>query len=155
LSEHARPDGGKPVPVEFSGEMFFDGGVSATFYCSFVTELEERAVVSGTRGYLQVGDFVVPNSGSEIAFETGTAGLIFEGCDTIVEAKTKKWVVAEASHGHASAQETKLFRNFAALVGTGKLSDFWPEVSLKTQQVMEACMQSARAGGWVVELGRG
>ena len=153
LSEHARPDGGKPVPVEFAGEMFFDGGVSATFYCSFLTELEERAVVSGTRGYLQLGDFVVPNSGKAIVFETGTAGLVFKGCDTIVEAKTKKWVIKEASHGQPNAQETKLFRDFAALVGTGKLSGFWPEVSLKTQQVMEACLRSARAGGRMVELG--
>ncbi len=155
LTEHQRPDGGKPVPAEFTGELFFDGGVSATFYCSFVTELEQRAVVSGTRGYLQVGDFVVPNAGGEIAFETGTAGLVFKGCDTIVEAKTRKWVIPEASHGQPSAQETKLFRNFAAQVLSGKLSDFWPEISLKTQQVMEACMQSARAGGRMVELGRG
>jgi len=155
LSEHQRPDGGKPVPAEFTGEMFFGGGVSATFYCSFLTELEQRAIVSGTRGYLQVADFVVPKAGRAVAFDTGTAGLAFEGCDTIVQAKTRKWVIKEASHGQPSAQETNLFRNFAAQVLSGVLSDFWPEVSLKTQQVMEACMQSARAGGRMVELGRG
>lgn len=48
------------VPTEFSGELFFKSGVSASFYCSFITENQEWAIVSGTRGYLEVRDFVLP-----------------------------------------------------------------------------------------------
>jgi predicted dehydrogenase len=153
LSEHKRADGAEPVPTEFSGELFFDGGVSATFYCSFLTELEQCVTVSGTRGHLRIADFVVPAHGQEIAFETGTAQLIFKGADCIVDARTQRWPVAEHSHGHPSAQETNLFRNFAAQARSGSLNTTWPEMALKTQEVMEACMKSARAGAAVVELG--
>jgi putative Ig domain-containing protein len=37
LAEHVRKKGDTPVPVEFSGELLFAGGVSASFYCSFRT----------------------------------------------------------------------------------------------------------------------
>ena len=36
------------VPTEFSGELIFRDGASASFYCSFITENSEWAVVSGT-----------------------------------------------------------------------------------------------------------
>src|SRR6266849_1607912 len=32
LAEHARNEGGPPVPVDFTGELFFPGGVSASYY---------------------------------------------------------------------------------------------------------------------------
>jgi hypothetical protein len=37
-------------------------------------------------------------------------------------------------------------------VQTGKLNEAWPDMALKTQQVMSACFESARAGSRVVEL---
>ena len=48
------------VPVEFSGELFFDGGVSSGFYCSFLTAYRQWADISGAKGYLRVPDFVAP-----------------------------------------------------------------------------------------------
>src|SRR2546427_3414809 len=69
LAEHAGPDGGAAVPMEFSGELFFPGGASASFYCSFRTENQQWAMVSGTEGYLLVPDFVIPFHGSEVGFE--------------------------------------------------------------------------------------
>src|SRR5437868_3556729 len=36
LTELKHKDAPEPVPVEFSGELFFDNGVSTTFYSSFV-----------------------------------------------------------------------------------------------------------------------
>ena len=39
-----RPAG---VPLEFSGELFFDGGVSSGFYCSFLAAHQQWADVSG------------------------------------------------------------------------------------------------------------
>src|ERR1043166_9599266 len=58
LGEHGA--GGAPVPVEFSGCMVYPDGVSASFYCSFRTENQQWAHVSGTRGHLKVDDFVLP-----------------------------------------------------------------------------------------------
>src|SRR5204863_1617235 len=40
--------GSTAVPTEFSGELVFDGGVSASFYCSFRTALEQWASITGT-----------------------------------------------------------------------------------------------------------
>ncbi len=49
--------------------------------------------------------------------------------------------------GSDGQQETNMIRNFSALVSSGKLDDSWGEIALKTQQVMDACVQSARDGG--------
>ncbi len=54
---------------EFSGELFFDGGVSAGFYCSFLAAIQQWAYVSGQKGYLRVPDFVHPLDSYEPAFE--------------------------------------------------------------------------------------
>jgi hypothetical protein len=37
-----------------------------------------------------------------------------------------------------------MFRNFARQVFSGKLNDDWPMWALKTQQVQDACLESAR-----------
>ncbi len=54
-----------PVPTEFSGELLFENGVSSGFYCSFITANEQCALISGSKGYLRVSDFVAPFFGSE------------------------------------------------------------------------------------------
>ena len=68
LAQHVRGGRG-PVPIEFSGELLYPGGVSASFYCSFRAENQQWAIVSGTQGYLTVPDFVLPFFGSEAGFE--------------------------------------------------------------------------------------
>ncbi len=37
-----------------------------------------------------------------------------------------------------------MFRNFANQIFSGKLNDDWPMWALKTQQVLDACLESAR-----------
>lgn len=135
-----------PVATAFSGEMVFDGGVSAGFYCSFTAANEQIAVVSGTKGYLRVSDFVVPFAGPALTFEVN---------QTIHPTKGARWStfsVEEHSHGHATAQETNLFRNFASQVRSGALNEQWMEIALKTQQVTHACFESAAQAGGAVAL---
>src|SRR5262249_53597780 len=43
LAQHGT--GGAPVPVEFSGELFYPGGATASFYCSFRAENQQWATV--------------------------------------------------------------------------------------------------------------
>ena len=140
------------VPTEFSGELIFAAGVSSGFYCSFVTHNEEWAKVSGTKGYLQIPDFVAPFFGSELSFQVNKAAHKINGCDFNMEAHWKNFAVAEYSNSHPSAQETNLFRNFSAQVQSGKLNDQWPAWALKTQQMMEACLASARQSGREIQL---
>ena len=153
LLAEASGSGNRPVPTEFSGELFFKGGVSAGFYCSFITELQQWAHVSGTKGSLRVDDFVLPGHGSELTFEVNNPVYRITGCDFDMDPGTRRITVPEHSHGHASAQETNLFRNFGNQVRSGELNEVWPEMALKTQQVMEGCLASARRDGCAVELG--
>ena len=152
LGEVRDQNSAAPVPVEFSGELLFDHGVSSGFYCSFLTENEQWAQVSGTRGYLRLSDFVVPFFGNESAFEVNNAVLNVSGCDHNMEAHWRRCAVPEYSNSHATAQETNLFRNFTTQIRSGSLSERWPDLALKTQRVMNACFESAREGSRLVEV---
>jgi predicted dehydrogenase len=140
------------VPLEFSGELFFPGGASASFYCSFQTENQQWGNISGDKGFLSLRDFVVPFYGAESAFEV--TRTIFEpsGCQYNMTEHTRRIAVREYSNNAPSAQETQLFRNFGKLVLGGKLDPHWPEIALKTQQVVDACMRSANDGGKLIDL---
>ena len=147
LSQIGRADSPDAVPTEFSGELFFDGGVSAGFYCSFITENQEWAHISGTKGWLRVPDFVLPFFGDEAGFELNNTVFSMNGCDFNMEPHCRRVTVPEYSNSHVTAQETMLFRNFTAQVQSGRLNAAWPDLALKTQQVLDACLDSARNGG--------
>jgi len=147
LSCVIRPKGTPPVPTEFSGELFFRGGASSTFYCSFVTELAQWVNISGARGKLSFNDFVLPLKGDKTFFETGSQDYQFVGCDARMVPSGRRWTIDEHSHSARDSQETNMIRNFTKLAQSGRLNPFWPEVALKTQQVMDACWKSAQANG--------
>ena len=152
LHEFTAPGAGSAVPAEFSGELLFGNGVSSGFYCSFITANEQCAKVSGRNGYLRLADFVVPFLGTELAFEVNNAVHSVRGCDFNMEPQWRRSTVPEHSNSHPDAQETNLFRNFAAQIRTGALNESWPEMALKTQRVMEACFESARQDSRPVEI---
>ena len=152
LSEVTAKGSPAPVPTEFSGELLFENGVSSGFYCSFITANEQCALISGTRGYLRLSDFVAPFFGSELTFEVNNAVHTVSGCDFNMEAHWRQFAVPEYGNSHPTAQETNLFRNFTNQIRSGTLNEQWPEMALKTQQVMEACFESARAGSRCVEI---
>ena len=152
LTQSGRADSPAPVPVEFCGELFFEGGVSASFYCSFITELQQWVHVSGPNGSIYVSDFVLPNDGEELTFEVSNPSYHVTGCDFRMEPGTSRVTVPEHSHGHPSAQESNLFRNFADQVRSGFLNNTWPDIAWKTQQVTEACLESARLDGKPVAI---
>lgn len=145
-----RSDSPAEVPMEFQGEMHFEGGISATFYNSFRTENQQWVNVSGTKGYLQINDFVLPFFGSETAFTTTSNKFTVEGCRFNMEEHTRRTAVAEYSNNNPVAQETNLFRNFASIVLSGQRDAHWPEITLKTQRVMDAALKSAQNGGMAV-----
>ena len=140
------------IPTEFSGELFFPGGASAAFYCSFRTQHQAWANISGTKGYLQLNDFVLPSYGSESSFEVNNSVFHVQGCTFNMEAHPRRFAVAEYSNNMPNSQETNMVRTFANAVVSGKLEPIWGETALKTQQILDACLQSAREGSKVVDL---
>jgi predicted dehydrogenase len=145
LSQSQRLKNRPSTPTEFSGELIFDGGVSAGFYCSFRAAYQQWASVSGRNGFLRLPDFVLPFNSYEPALEINRREIRVPNgakCPPGVDPVTP---------GHATAQDTRMFRNFANQVFSGKLNGDWPTWALKTQQVMDACLESARRGA-AVEL---
>ena len=136
----ATPDG---VPTDFSGELQFNGGVSSGFYCSFLNYRQQWANVSGTRGYLQVNDFVNPFDGAESTFEVTQIGQEGHRALPVVQ----RFAVPGHACVHPTAPEASMFRHFAAQVATGQLNEAWFQWARQTQLVMDACLASARAGG--------
>ena len=142
----------KPTPTEFSGEMFFDGGASASFYCSFLAGHQQWAHVSGTQGSLHVPDFVLPCFGSEVAFDVSNPFFDLQGCFFMMEQHTRREAVREYGNNHPTSQESNMFRNFADLVLNGEVDPKWGQIALRTQQVMDACAESARNNSQPVAL---
>lgn len=142
-----RADSSDVVPMEFQGEMHFAGGVSATFFNSFRTNHQQWAHISGSKGYLAVNDFVLPYFGNEVSFDVGNHNFSADGCYFTMEKHLKTQQVNEYSNNTKNAQETALFRNFSELVISGRRDNFWPEVALKTQRILDAALKSANSGG--------
>jgi predicted dehydrogenase len=151
LAQHAGA-GGIPVPTEFSGELFFPGDASASFYCSFRSENHQWAYVSGERGYVHVPDFVLPFFGSEVAFEVNAPFFRVTGCQFNMENHSRRLAVPEYSNNAANAQETRMIESFSQIVISGHLEPRWGEQALQTQRVLDACLRSARENGALVPV---
>jgi predicted dehydrogenase len=152
LEEHLRGDSPSPVPMEFSGELLFEGGVSAGFYNSFLTEHQQLVHISGSKGNISYNDFVLPWCGNELSFEVNNAVFNFQECVCYMEKHTRTEYTGEFSNNAPDSQETNMFRKFNELALGGKPDPFWAEVSLKTQIVMDACLESARNGSQPVNI---
>jgi predicted dehydrogenase len=152
LSQFKHPNSKLPVPTEFSGELFYPDSTTSSFYCSFVTGDEQWVNLSGTHGNLKVSDFVLPFAGNQLAFQTSNPIFAARGCDFEMQPHCRRWVVRERSHGHPTSQESRLFRHFAEQVRSGALNPLWPEMALKTQQVMQACRESSHRQGAPVDV---
>jgi len=146
LAEAGHPESPDKVPFELWAELGFRGAVSAGFYCSFQTENQQWANVSGTKGFVQVPDFVLPFFGDELRFEVTNSVFQVHGCDFDMERRTREVAVSERSNSHATAQETNLFRTFSTLVTENRRDTHWGEIALQTQRVLDACWQSAKEG---------
>jgi predicted dehydrogenase len=140
------------VPFEFSGELFFPGGATASYFCSFRTQLQQWAHISGTGGFVTVPDFVLPLYGCESAFEQNTLRFNVSGCSYHWESHPRRYAVDEYSDGKPDAQETNMIRNFSEIVLSGRPDPMWSEIAIKTQLVLDACLQSARREGQLVPV---
>ena len=141
-----------PTPTEFQAEMQFEGGVSAGFYCSFLTEHQQWAHCSGTKGNLLVNDFVLPFFGPEVSFDVSNHHFDLNGCVFNMERHTRPVTVREYANNQPTSQETNLFRNFATQVLSGSADPQWGEIALRTQRVLDACLESAANNSQRVEL---
>ena len=140
LSQSKNLKGRPSAPTEFSAELTFDGNVTASFYCSFLTGFQEWVHVTGQKGWLRLPDFVHPFDSYQPAFEVNRREVRIAGrpkCPAGVD---------PMAQGHPTAQDTRMFRNFANQIRSRKLNGDWTMWALKTQQVLDGCLKSARQG---------
>jgi predicted dehydrogenase len=144
----SEPTGGRqPANTEFSAELVFADGVSAGFYSSFLATYQQWVFVSGRDGWVWVPDFVHPFNSYEPAFEVNRKEMrVPTGAQAPTPASDR------GDFGHATAQSTIMFRNFANQIFSGKLNEEWPMWALKTQQVLDACLQSAQKAGKPIKI---
>ena len=139
------------IPTEITAELRFAGGVTASFYTSFVTDHQQWVNLSGTDGQLFMQDFVLPYAGDRICYGVLQSEFRVVGCDfSMVENQNEK-VIAEDSHGSQNSQEANMFRRFSGIVSSGRLESHWPEIALSTQRVMDAVMLSAAENSRTVQ----
>lgn len=140
------------VPGEFSAELLFDGNVSANFFCSFLVEHQQLSSISGQRGHITLDDFVLPFYDAELAWHQHRHVLEIDNCRWNMRRHSQRCAVTEYASGERNAAEVKMITAMNQAVLTGRLDPYWPEIALKTQQVLEACRRSADQGGRPVEL---
>lgn len=146
-SEMQHPDSPGPVPAELSAELVFQGGVSAAMHCSFVAEHCQLAMVGGTKGYLTLRDFVLPFQGTGLDYEVLNSAFVANGCQFAMESRITRHAGKEPTNNAPGSQEANLLKTFSANVLAGSPDPFWPEVTLKTQRLLDACLHSARHDG--------
>ena len=140
------------VPGEFSAELQFDDGVSATFYCSFLTENQQTILLSGDRGYITVDDFVLPFYDAEAKWAHHHHVLEIDNCRWNFRRHTAPQAIQEYPGGEPNAQEVNMMRKISDLALHGEIDPLYPELSIKTQRILDACLRSDAAGGQRIAL---
>ena len=138
------PDAEDSVPTEFEGTLLFANNVTASFYCSFITELQQWTNVSGTEGYVAIEDFVLPFHDRQPCFEIFKSEFVTRSCDFNMHRKGQTFSFDESPNSGVDSPEANLFRDFGDCVLNRNTDSNWSTASLKTQIVMDALMHSAR-----------
>ncbi len=135
------------VPAEFSAELRFADGISAAFYCSFLTSNQQTATLSGDRGFVTLDDFVLPFYDAELQWRENTHALEVDNCRWNFGRHYRIRGVCEYASGEANAQEVHMVRRLSEIALQGQLDDRYPDIAVKTQRILDACRRSEIAGG--------
>ncbi|KAL3504625.1 hypothetical protein ACH5RR_034466 [Cinchona calisaya] len=139
------------VILSCGASLRWEDGKIATFYCSFLTNLTMDIRLLGTNGNLRVHDFVIPFKENAAPFYVTSNSRYIElslGCDP----PPSEHVIATDL-----PQEALMVKEFASLVGGikglgSKPEKKWPNISRKTQVVIDAVKASIDKGFEPVEV---
>jgi predicted dehydrogenase len=133
----------RSVPAEMSAELLFAGGASAQFHCSFVAQHCQLVKISGTQGYLTLQDFVLPFTGEAQRYEVLKSEFRAAGCRFDMMPHRYAYPQDTPATNAPGSQESRMMQCFSTLALSGKPDPYWPDIALKTQRVLDACMSSA------------
>ncbi|XVF77805.1 hypothetical protein PTKIN_Ptkin14bG0076000 [Pterospermum kingtungense] len=139
------------VIIDCGASLHWEDGKTATFHCSFISNRTMDVVAIGTYGTLRLSDFIIPYQQHEASYTTSTKVGFNELATEWVPPPSEHTVTIELP------QEAWMVREFAGLVENIKKNGAqpdkkWPEISRKTQLVMDAVMASIKKGFEPVEI---
>jgi predicted dehydrogenase len=144
--------GGGSVPTEFSAELYFPGGVSASYFTSFHVRNTQTVVISGTNGALQFNDFVLPLEGDTSRYDVVQSAFGADGCVFVMQDGRQINELTVPANNAPGSQEANMIASFSNIVLSGVRDARWEDWCLLTQRVVDAAMTSARQGGAPVSL---
>ena len=143
------------VPGEFSGELVFEGGLTAGFFCSFCTANQQLATLSGDSGYLTIDDFVLPLYDSKTEYQIHRHELQIDNCQWNFRRRSETFQCDEYHSGESNAQEVEMMRTFNQIANSGTLDRGLADRAIQTQRILDACRRSDSMGGQRIPLRHG
>ncbi|KAJ3702667.1 hypothetical protein LUZ61_006372 [Rhynchospora tenuis] len=139
------------VIIACGAQLLWPDGRSATLNCSFLAHLTMQMTVIGTKGALHVTDFIIP-------YEEEKGSFTFVSDAGFTELVTG-WVPVPSKHEVTAdlPQEARMVKEFSRLVklikDEGKEPETkWPEITRKTQLVIDAVKKSVDNGFEPVDI---
>lgn len=139
------------VILACGASLLWEDGTVGTFHCSFLSNLTMDITVVGTKGTLNVRDFIIPYQEDAASFSTASESWFNE----LVSAWTR--VPSEHNVTTDLPQEVRMVKEFSTLVANikrnGAVPDkTWPTLSRKTQTVVDAVKASVEKGYVPVDI---
>ncbi|CAN6484782.1 unnamed protein product [Victoria cruziana] len=133
------------VILACGSSMNWNDGRSATFYCSFLSHSSMDLSFHGSKGSLQLKDFIIPFEESSASFLL-SVNLGLNELHTGWTSKPKEFEVVNELPQEAFMIE-ELSRLVRAIRSSGSPSDpMWPDICLKNQLVLDAVKKSIEQG---------
>ncbi|GMH31611.1 hypothetical protein Nepgr_033455 [Nepenthes gracilis] len=139
------------VVLACGANLVWQDGKVGTFNCSFLSNMTMDITAIGTKGTLQVHDFVIPYRENIASFLTNSEAGFTE--------LVRGWSPLPSEHEVMThlPQEVCMVKEFSGLVGSikqgsSKPEKMWPSISRKTQLVLDAVKESIVKGFVPVEV---
>lgn len=128
------------VPTDACGTLYFHNGGVAQWDAGFHSSFRQWAEIAGVNAILRVDDFVIPRSPSSASYTVEENPQLLDTATRVTSSVTTVEV-------RDCCQEANMVKTFESLTRDSTNRIFWMRVSLMTQAVMDALMQSMRADG--------
>lgn len=133
------------VPVSVSGTVFWPGGRILCFDCGFSTVFRQTAEIAGTKGHIRLDDFCIARSHESCEYTMVTDPGLIENHSRVGGKRTDVEI-------RDCNQEKCMFEHFSGLILAKRMEAFWPHVSLQTQGICDAIMESVAGGSTKVPV---
>jgi len=124
--------------------LFFSEDRTASFDCSFVNPLRQHAELVGETKSIFIPQFVIPNE-KYCKYEISQCTL-----NQFDSTEERTSVTFENE-----CQEVSMIHHMNEIIRNKKLERFWPNVTLVTEQILDACRRSINKDGNLVEFQKG